>query len=216
MAYGSHMYPQLMGPSGLGPQFYKGKRDGKFFQNPPVGYRNPTAVFLYRHSFSMNRMPPYLHVDRTGFVLQTTGDNRVIRFLDLPLFEIFDKYSVAQVILGNHQQTGCILVKPVHNSGTLFTADNRELFQIVQQTMHQRPLMVAVSRMNHYTRRLGKYENIIILMEYFEVYIFGNEIAWCRRWYCYDYLFVLLYAITGLSGYPINQHQTGFDEPGQQ
>jgi hypothetical protein len=161
-------------------------------------------------------MPPYLHVDRARFVPQTTGDNRVIRFLYLSLFEIFDESSVALVILGNHKQAGCILVKPVHNSGTLFTADNREFFQIMEQTMHQRPLMVALSRVNHYTRRLGKNENIIILMDYFKVYIFGDEIAWCRRWYCYDYLFVLLYAISSLSGYPIIQHQAGFDEPGQQ
>ena len=82
---------------------------------------------------------------------------------------------VNDIMLGNDQRAGSILVKAMNNSRTELSADTDKCRAMIKKTVYQSAGIVTRSRMNDKTRLLVHHDEIVIFKKYIDWYRFRFE-----------------------------------------
>ena len=69
------------------------------------------------------------------------------------------------IIFGHNQQTRCVFIQPMNDTGTFDPANTRQAFTAMgDQSVHQRAGLVAGGRVHHKAGRFIEHDEVIILI----------------------------------------------------
>ena len=107
--------------------------------------------------------------------------------------ELFGQALVGGIILGDHQETGCLLVDAVDDAGTLHPADTGQTIAAMgNQGVDEGASFIACTGVDHQPRRLVDDNEVGVLVDDGELDILRCGISGQGRWDRHDELFATL------------------------
>ena len=154
-----HVYANLVGTAGfqLDPHMGVGTET---FKHTVMTHRLLTA-FHDRHALTLLAVTPDRRVDlATGS--DDTDHDALVDTADTAALQLGNQLGLRLDGLGNHHQTGGVLVQAVHDTGARHIDDVRH---VMQQSVEQRAIGVACCGVNHQTGRFVDHQNLIVLVD---------------------------------------------------
>ena len=120
-----------------------------------------------RHLLPVRGVSPNRGVN-TSPGLHNPPHERDVFFLDLAIMKLTRQLLMCRVILGDHHDTRCPAVEPMHDSGPHLAGYAAEVLDVVQQGVHQCSGSMARAGVHHHPRRLVQNGDVGVLIQDFE------------------------------------------------
>lgn len=102
------------------------------------------------HAEAVNAIASDSTLDFSGRLLDSAVYQRQIPFGNRTRLKLACEIRVAEVVPGDHEQSGSLLVQSVHNSRTIRAAGLRQTLEVVQQCINERSLMNSCTNVYHH------------------------------------------------------------------
>jgi hypothetical protein len=129
------MDPNLMSASTMQHAFQQGRRHPAAY-HLKIGARLTSALTCDRHLRPVNTMPANRGVNAPGIPPQFSGDEREINFLNRAVGKLTRKIEMSGVVFRDEQATTRSFIEPMNDSGSLLSADPREISAMSEKRVH--------------------------------------------------------------------------------
>ena len=170
MADGGHMHPNLMGAAGLELTGNTGEVSKPFQYLPArISILSMGALRQHGHLFAVFGVTAKKALHKACILPQIAVHHRLIDPVDTVNAHLFGKALMGGVIFCHHQQAAGILVDSVNDAGTDGAANaGQTTAAMVQQRVHQRPVRITRSRMDHHPLGLVHHQQVLVLIDDFQ------------------------------------------------
>src|SRR3989337_3968777 len=86
-------------------------------------------------------------------------------------FELIYKRIMSKVVLGNYHNARGAFVKPLHYPRSKFSPNSRKTKTFVKERIYKSTVFYSSPRMHRYSPRLVNHNNVIILIDNWNLYI---------------------------------------------
>lgn len=194
MAHMGHVHADLVGAPGFEPALNKGRVAPERLQDPNSRHRASPRAENHRLTLTVGAMSLKSrcqtdHGSRLESHAPKAPKPRIARIRDpvanrgiCPLnrvrLELRREPMVRRVGLCHHQQTGGVLVDPVHNSGPPFASHPRKITaKMAQKRIDQSTARASRSGVHHETRGLVDHHEMIVLVNDTQGDVLGDQMC---------------------------------------
>lgn len=139
---------------------------------PPTGYIG--------HFFPVGRIAGNLRLDRTGMGRRDAIAERPVGTFDIVFGKGFAQNAVGFVGFSDDQSAAGVFVDTMDDAWTEPSADPAQIFDVKEQGVDQRPLLLGFRRVHGETRGLVKNGEMLVLVKNVNRSILGSELQWPR------------------------------------
>jgi hypothetical protein len=174
MADSDEMRANLMRAAGARLGFDQGETS-KAQQHAPIRLGGAAVAEPCRHTRAVLRIARDRATDCSGITGQTAMKQGDICLFDCARAELLTKNAMCNIIARYDHGSGGAAVQPVHDSRTKISANCRERSEVMEQSIDQRASRRARSGVNDHSRGLIDRDDVFVLIEHIDRYLFGRR-----------------------------------------
>lgn len=164
MTDAGQMNANLMSPAGA--DFNLQKRVRTYgFQDIVVGDRGAPGPQLGRHPNPANRVPSDRRSDMARSRFRMPVHQREINLLYLPVVKLRSQGLMGTIRSRYHDQATRVTVETMNNARTDISVQGGQSSEVMQQSIHERALMLPGTGVDNHACGLVDYNDILILVQ---------------------------------------------------
>ncbi len=167
----AHVHADLVGTPGLQLDPGMGVRT-EAFQHAVMADRHLAGVD-HRHLLPLHAMPSDRRIDGAAGGDHADHD-RLVDAADRPCLQLRHQLGVGLQRLGHYHQAGRVLVQAVDDPGARHIGDVRDM---VEQGIQQGAVLMAGSRMDHQAGGLVNHQDVLVLVDDFQLDVLCEPLA---------------------------------------
>ena len=143
----------------------------------PVGYGGLGIALGDAHLLPIRRVPPNGGIHGAAVLFQIAADNGLVGPRHGVVFQLRGQDRVGQVIFGNGQKSGGVLINPVDNAWAQLPIDaGKAVSHGIEKTVHQGVVLVPRRRVDHQTLGLVDDRQILVLVDNVQLHLSGYHV----------------------------------------
>ena len=135
--------------------------------------RAARAAAQHRHARAMVRAAAQPRFDLALLLRHTTVDQRHVQLEDFTIAELLGQPFMRHIIFSDDQQGRGLFIDAMYDAGPYAPSGSRQLIEVIDQRIRQRPRFLPCAGVNHQPRRLVHHNQIIIFINDVEGNRFG-------------------------------------------
>jgi hypothetical protein len=147
-------------------------------QHAPIRLGRAAMREACGHARSALRIAGDRALDSSGIPGQPAMKQRDVRLFDCARAELFAENAMGDIIARYDHGPGGAAVQPVHDSRTKISANRRKRSEVMEQSVDERASRRPGSGVNDHSRRLIHGDDVFVLVEHVNWYLFGRSPQW--------------------------------------
>jgi len=156
-------------------------------QDSVMGHRMLSLTAVLKHLLHSSVAQGASDVTFHGAVFKHVAPNqRPVTSVDGPLKKLLAEVRQRPLRLAKHHQSGGVLVEAVNQTGTglRLVGQARNVLEVMQDTVHQRPGVIPVAGMDHEVHGLVEDQHVVVFVDHVQVHRLWEQFKledWLRK-----------------------------------